>query len=291
MPMDSPEAPLIRLTARLVTLVCVLFGVGLALHSFANWEPADVSAYWDAAERMRAGQPLYAPAADINAADVYRYAPWFAAAWIPLTLLPRDVVELAWSCVLVAASLAVAVPLMTIGTRAGVASGAILGAFLIQIASRGNVHPLMIAALAFGVERRTGPLWIAMAASLKATPILFVIVYATRRQWGRVAVTLVLTAVLVLPMLAAGVEGYTTNPGWSLSLFVVSPILFGIVGAIAVLAAVYVSVTRPRLAWLSVSIAVVMTLPRYFTYEATFFAVGAIPATPAWKDRPEGQGE
>lgn len=57
---------------------------------------SDVAAYWGAAERIRAGEPLYV-AGVANASDLYRYAPWFAYAWVPLTYLPSDIVTSAWS--------------------------------------------------------------------------------------------------------------------------------------------------------------------------------------------------
>lgn len=272
-----PETRPVRLLARFATLGFALFGVGLVVHSFMHWEPADVEAYWSAAMRLRSGEALYPLAADVNAADVYRYAPWFAAAWVPLTYVPRHIVEVLWSASLVAASAAVAIPLVLTRSKAGVASGALLGAFLIQIASRGNVHPLMIAALAYGSGRRTGPLWIAAAASLKAVPLLYAIVYATRGEWARVAATVALTAVLVLPMLLFGVGDYTTDPGWSLSLYAISPVFFAGVAVTAIVMAIVVARARPRLAWLAVSVAAILTLPRYFLYELTFLAVAAIP--------------
>lgn len=55
---------------------------------------------------------------------------------------------------------------------------------LIGISAVGNAQALMVAWLVWGAERRSGPLWIALAASLKAVPILFAIVYIGRRQWG-----------------------------------------------------------------------------------------------------------
>lgn len=65
----------------------------------AHWAGGDMGAYWEAAIRLREGQPLYVPHADVNAVNVYRYAPWFAWAWIPLTSLPRGSWKLggAWS--------------------------------------------------------------------------------------------------------------------------------------------------------------------------------------------------
>ncbi len=250
--------------AVLLTLgICLLFGIGNVVYSATAWEIPDIGAYWNAALRLREGGPLYPPVTDVNASDVYRYAPWFAAAWIPLTYLPRPVVDAAWSVVLLAASAAVVLAALRARSRAALAFTVLIGSFLVLIASRGNVQPLMVAALAFGVERRSGPLWIALCASLKATPILFVIVYVARGEWGRAAATIVLTVVLVAPML-----------------------LFAVVAASSVLVAGYVAWRHRPWAWLAASVAVILCLPRAFTYELTFLFVGLVPAIEAWRRRP-----
>ncbi len=59
---------------------------------------------------------------------------------------------------------------------------------LIGISAGGNVHALLIAALVLDVERRSGPAWIGVAASLKLFPLLFVLTYLGRRQWRRAAI-------------------------------------------------------------------------------------------------------
>lgn len=272
----------VRATRLLVLAICIGYGIGNVVWSATAWEIPDIGAYWNAAMRLREGQPLYVPVTDVNASDVYRYAPWFAMAWIPLTMLPRPLVDAGWSLALVAASLAVMLPPLKLRTATAVAFTALIGSFLILIASRGNVQPLMVAALAYGVERRSGPIWIALCASLKATPILFVIVYLARGEWRRATATVALTAILVAPMLAFGVDTYTTDPGFSHSLYHVSPTLFVAVAAASVLAASYVAVRHPRYAWLAVAVSVLLCLPRYFPYELTFLFVGLAPVVARW---------
>jgi hypothetical protein len=276
-----------RFASRLVLIACLLFAVGLVTHSLLNWQPADVEAYWAAALRLRSGEPLYAPVVDINAPDVYRYAPWFAALWVPLTYMPRALVEAAWSAALLLASAAATFQLIRVPSVAALSAGALLGSFLIQISSRGNVHPLLIAALVLGVERRSGPLWIAVAASLKAVPLLYVIVYATRRQWRRAIATTVLTGLLIAPMLVVGVAGYTTDPGWSWSAYTVSPALFTVVALASVAGGVAAALHWRPHAWLAMSIAVIFSLPRMFLYDMTFVIVGA--ARPRASEHPKHQ--
>jgi hypothetical protein len=276
----------VRASRLLILGLCIGYAIASLVWSTQAWEIPDIDAYWNAALRLRAGEDLYPVVRDVNASDVYRYAPWFAFAWIPLTYLPRTVVDVAWSAILVGSSIAVVVPAFRLRHPAVVAFTALAGSFLILIAARGNVQPLMIAALVYGVERRSGPLWIALCASLKATPILFALVYVARGEWRRAAVTAALTAVLVLPMLAFGIDGYTTDPGPSLSLYSVSRALFAAVAAASIVGATYVAWRYPAFAWMAAAIAVMACLPRFFPYEYTFLFLALVPLVAAWR-RPE----
>lgn len=285
--LSSPHATgVVRISTRVLVLaICIGYGIGNLIWSAIAWEIPDIGAYWSAAMRLREGGPLYPAVDDVNASEVYRYAPWFAYAWIPLTYLPRWLVDAGWSVALVGASIAVVVPAMWIRHRAAIAFAAIIGSFLFLIASRGNVQPLMVVSLVFGVERRSGPVWIALSASLKATPILYALVYAARGEWGRFAATIGLTAVLVIPMTFFNLDGYATDPGLSHSLFYISPLLFWAVAATSVAIAVYVAWRHRPWAWLAASVAVVLCLPRYFPYELTFLFVGLVPVIDAWRRR------
>lgn len=274
-----------RIPASFVLVICIGYGIGNLIFAATAWEIPDIGAYWNAGLRLREGGPLYPQVGDVNASEVYRYAPWFAYAWIPLTLLPRWLVDAIWSVALVGASVAVVLPALWLRDRAAIAFAAIVGSFLILIASRGNVQPLMVLALVFGVERRSGPVWIALCASLKATPILFAVVYLARGEWKRFAVTVGLTALLVIPMAFFDLDGYTTNPGFSHSLYYVSPVLFWIVAFASVAVASYVAWRNRPWAWLAMSVAVLLCLPRYFPYELTFLFVGLVPVVQAWRRR------
>jgi len=88
---------LLRRVPRNVVMAILLGYFAYTLASwFLVWNPADGGAYYDAASRLTHGQPLYPPI-NPEAHEVYRYAPWFAVAWIPLTALPRDFALHAWS--------------------------------------------------------------------------------------------------------------------------------------------------------------------------------------------------
>jgi hypothetical protein len=86
-------------------------------------------------------------------------------------------------------------------------------------------------------------------------------------------------------MLFFGVEGYTTNPGSSRSLWVISPVLYAGVAALSVAFAAYVAWRHRHWAWAATSMAVILCLPRYFAYELSFLFVGLVPVVDAWRRR------
>ena len=72
-----------------VLVICICYAIGNIVWSASAWEIPDIEAYWNAALRLRDGGPLYPLATNVNDSEVYRYAPWFAYAWIPLGRLAR----------------------------------------------------------------------------------------------------------------------------------------------------------------------------------------------------------
>jgi hypothetical protein len=142
--------------------------------------------------------------------------------------------------------------------------------------------------LLWGIERRSGPLWIAVGASLKAVPLLLALVYAGRGEWRRAAVTLAFTAVLVGPVLLFDLSGYSTDPGPNqMSLASVWFPAFVAVAALAMVATVLLA--RSRYRWLAGSLALIAALPRLLTYEIGFLLIGlARPRQRAGTDRADG---
>lgn len=255
----------------------LLFAIGDIWVLRANWGFEDVGAYWEAALRLRQGLALYGGTDDPNSYAVFRYAPWFAWMWVPLTYLPRQAAELLWGGVLAASSLAVLVALVRLRTAAAVALALLLLPMFFSLVQVGNVQPLVVAALAFGVSRRSGPLWIAAAASIKATPILYTLIYVARREWTRVAVTLLATAALLAPLVLADVSGYQTDPGASFSLwYYVSPIAWAVAAGASVLLAAWLAWRRSDWVWVATGVAVGLCAPRAHPTYATFLAVGLL---------------
>jgi hypothetical protein len=223
---------------------------------------AGVDAYWQAGLRVREGQPLYLDYGDPNATLAYRYAPWFAWIWAVLTFLPQSIVYATWRVLLVGAVL------WTLWRQDNAWVIAAAGPVLTFYALGGNVHPLLVAGLLYGGERRSGPIWIGLAASLKAVPIFFALVYLGRRQWVRLGLSLLTTAILVAPMLAYDLSSFQGDPGPSLSLYYLAGQLVWL-GVAA--AAIAVAVVRPS--WLTAGIAVIAAIPRLLLYDFAFLLV------------------
>jgi len=254
--------------------LAVIIGIGLfnLYQAVTNWTLSDAGAYWEAAMRIRDGQQLYPPLASVDASDVYRYAPWFAWAAVPFTFLSLSLAGGLWSVILLAASAAALLPLVQM--RAWILV-IFFGPILVGISAVGNAHPLLIAGLVLGVERRSGPLWVALAASLKVFPLLLALVYAGRREWLRFAAALVLTALLWAPAFLYDLSAYAVDAGRAA--FLVSiPIVYFVVVGLAI--GVTLALASTRWGWLTAGTTVALSLPRFFVYDVTYLMVGALGA-------------
>ena len=263
--------------ARLVAMAVALGWLGYTLASwFLAWNPADAGAYYAAAPRLLAGLPLY-PATNPEAHEVYRYAPWFAVLWIPLTLFPEAVVAHVWSLCMLAASAIAAWPVLRRGTPASITLGALLFAFLAETAMFGNVHPLVVALLVWTIRGRTAPVWVGVATSLKLVPILFVLPWIGRREWWKAGVAVLTAGLLFAPMLLFDLQNYVTSPGTGLlSLYAVSPALWLGVAALNAAVAVVLCLQRSRWAWLAVALLMFLGPPRVTTSYLSFILVAVV---------------
>jgi hypothetical protein len=272
--------PRIRIARTVATAVIIGIGIFNLYQAVLGWTLSDATAYWEAGLRLRADQDLYPLVAAPEAPDVFRYSPWFAWLAVPFTYLPVQVAGAIWSVILLAASGLALLPLVR--ARAWLLV-ALFGPILVGISAIGNVHALMIAALMHGVERRSGPLWIAAAASLKVFPLLLALVYAGRRQWIRFAMTVLLTALLWAPALLYDLSNYPSQPGRAVALFA-APILYVAVAGTAIGATLALAATR--FAWLAAATTVSLSLPRLFVYDVTYLMLGLLPVSrPAPGDR------
>ncbi|HEX6139816.1 MAG TPA: hypothetical protein VF013_05035 [Candidatus Limnocylindria bacterium] len=259
-------------------MLALVIGIGIfnLYQAVMGWTLSDAGAYWDAAVRLREGQPLYPPLSSVDASDVYRYAPWFAWLAVPWTYLPQWLAGVLWSAVLLGAS---ALSLWPVVQRRAWLLVALFAPILVGISAVGNAQPLIVAALMLGLERKSGPVWVALAASLKLFPILFALVWLGRLELGKVGLALALTALLWLPApLLYDLGAYPTDPGQAGSLFGVLPVWFLVVG---LMIGGTLALSRSRFSWLAAGTTVAVSLPRIFVYDVTFLMPGALPNEPS----------
>lgn len=255
--------------------MAILVGyLGYALVSwFLVWDPADAGAYYDAAVRLAHGQPLY-PVTRPDAYEVYRYAPWFAAAWIPLTVFPRDAVLHVWSVAMLACSLAAVWPLLSRPTWARVALAALAGQGLAETAMFGNVHPLVVAVLVWTAGRRSFPAWVGVVASIKLAPLGFALVWAVRRQWAMAGVAVGVTLFFVAPMLLFDLSHYVTDPGTGLqSIYSVSPLAWATAALASLAATLWLAARGSPYAWIAAALLMFLGPPRVVLSYASFILV------------------
>jgi hypothetical protein len=250
--------------------ICIGMGIAFAYANLRSWDMEDATAYWNAASRLREGAALYVPvpiAADETIA--YRYAPWLAWVWVPLTYLPKQIVMAVWGALLLSAAVAAILPLARLRSPAGWCLTFLLGGLMIRTATTGNIHALLIAALVHGLPRRSGPIWVGVAASIKVAPILFAAQYAGRRQWGRLLVAATTATILWIPALLYDLGDYPSGVGDSLS-------VLSIAGTQAWLAVVATTIglalalARTKYAGLASCGAVLAAGPRLALYDLTY---------------------
>jgi len=205
--------PSARLTARVIVMLAVgIYALANVILVTQQWAFDDIGAYLGAADRLQHGLPLYVVPADPSL--IYRYAPWFAFAWIPFTHLPGLGVEVVWAGFLLAAT-----GLAMWHLRRSIAEACLallLGALLFRTAGWGNVQPLVVIALIWLLPTRGGPWAVGVAASLKVLPILFVLPYLWRREWQSAAIALAVAALLWAPILFFDLSGYPAARGLNL---------------------------------------------------------------------------
>lgn len=251
----------------------ILIGLSIAnvIWAIGDWRFHDLITYLDAAQKwVDTGNP-YALTDRADEWMLYRYAPWFAALFVPLLSLPRAVVEVGFSVVVVVASVLAMVPMIRQYGRPAIPIALFFGTMLFGIGAGGNIQPVMVAILAWTLATRWGPLGIAIAASLKLTPLIFVLVYAGQREWAKVATTLLLTAILLGPILLFDLPARATNAGPSNSLLHVNAVLWAAVAVASVAYAAWASYRVAPERWLAASVAAIMASPRLIGYDLTMF--------------------
>jgi hypothetical protein len=266
-----------RLAARFVVALLFAMMIVRIWLIAGDWSFGDINAYWLAAERLKHGEPLYLGSLDPDSYRVFRYAPWFAWLWVPLTYLPRTLVDWGWAAVLAVASGAILVGLARLRSMAAWALAFIMAPWLLSLVQVGNIQPLVVATLAYGISRWSGPIWIGISASLKLVPLEFVLIYVARREWGRILLSVLVTALLLAPMLLFDLSGYTTAPGRSLSFYYfVGPWAWALSAASSSLVAFWLALRGSPYVWVATAVAVGLLAPRTHETYATYLAIGLL---------------
>jgi hypothetical protein len=92
----------LSLLAFAAAVIGALLGIGVAWMHIVGDPLADAHAYYDAASRLNAGQPLYPAGIDPSTNRIYLYPPLFAILLRPLALLPYEAFALVWELLVVA---------------------------------------------------------------------------------------------------------------------------------------------------------------------------------------------
>jgi hypothetical protein len=257
----SPRARL-YLQAIIVLLVS-LHAIQWTVDASWRWG-GDMDAYWNAAVRLATGQPLFPELHDVNAHSVYRYSAWFAAAWIPLTHLPRDVVTNVWVGLMLISAVAL---LAVAGSRRSLAGWllvVLMAPVLIQSAWYGQVQPLLVLGLVWGLGRPSGPAWIGVAMSMKLLPILLIVIYLPDREIRKAAFAVGIGAALTLPTMFFDLSHYPIDAGVTASFWQIAPALWAAFALASIAVATWVANRWPHLAVVAAGSAVILASPRIY---------------------------
>jgi len=263
-----------RLVIARTLVVAVVIGYALSYVLLA--EPLsptrrgmDAEAYWLAAERLRAGESLYLGG---EGAEVYRYAPWFAWAWVLILDVPRDVVLTVLQVALFAAIAWLTLPLLH--SVAGVLAALIIVPQVVEYAWVGNVDAFVLVALALH-GTRVGPFAVGIAASLKVAPLSFVLVYLAQRQWLRAVLAAATFVILWAPIFLYDVGAWATTSPTPLSPFSISPLVGIAVTAMVVVSAAVLAWRQPRHAPLAAAAIAMIASPRLHLYNIGYLLSAA----------------
>jgi len=273
-------------------VVGVLLAVGWLAAGLGSNVLSDVHAYYDAAARLNAGQPLYDQAATTNDAEFYRYPPLLAVLFRPLATLPFDSAAAIWETVVVL-SLAGLIVLLRPGFRGWLLFGMVAMCILWSVAI-GQAQVPVTLLVAIGA-----PWSIALAAQVKVLPALIALWWIGRRDWRSLGRFAVWSAALVVVQLILEPSGSLAFPGvfnlgqvgevrnWSP--YVVSPWLWLALVAAGVVITLRLAPTR--WGWAAAVVLSVFATPRLLLYQLmTLTAALRTPSSPqpAAEPAPEG---
>ena len=271
---------------RLVALAIAAFGVVLLIGSgFVPGVKPDADAYWLAAQRLRDGEALYLPLAQYaDEIDIYRYAPWFAYAWVPLTWLPQEAAYVVWRGILLCGAVAAGIPLARTRTPAGYVLAFLMVGLLVSNLQAANVTPLIIGALALAMPTRAGPVVVGLAGSLKIFPLLLVAGYVAERRWLDAVVAVGVAGLLWLHVLAFGFADYPTEFG-GVSFYRLAPMLWPALVVLLLGVLGWLVLRRSPWSWLAAGASIPLVVPRVWIPDAAYVVPGAVMLLDALRRR------
>ncbi|MEP7040302.1 MAG: glycosyltransferase family 87 protein [Chloroflexota bacterium] len=275
---------MVERASRLIAMTFAVLGVLLLMGAALNGHvQPDADAYWHAALRLRDGQPLYGgPRGDET--ELYRYAPWFAFGWVPLTYLGQDAALMVWRGILLLSTVVAVWPLIRRPTPASVTLAILLGGLLVTNLPAANVTPLIVGSLAAGIRTRLGPVLLGLAASLKLFPLVLVAGYLAERRWRAAGVAVAVGSVLWLQVLAFDLPLYLQIGGPSfylggVSLLRISPLVWFPIAVAAAGAVVALAWRRSPWTWLAATAAIPLAVPRVWLPDAAYLLISVPAAT------------
>ena len=249
-------------------VIMAIAGALVAWMHVVNDPLADAHAYFEAAARLNAGQPLYPAGADPNGNEIYLYPPLLAIVMRPFALLGFPAFAAIWEGVVIL-SFVLLLRYLGVRRRSTWLAVGLLGIPIGWALTVAQAHVPFTLLLALGQ-----PWSIAIAANLKLTPVLIAIWWLGRRDFESFFAFLVWMVLLALAQIVLETRGtfaFFGNVGidqlgevrnWSP--FVQSPILWGVlvlVGCLVVLA-----LARTRWGWPAAVTLVTLSPPRLLVY-------------------------
>lgn len=260
----------LRETWRFWLCVSILIGVGAnVIQESLGADLHDLTVYRAAAQRIADGEPLYG--GDVTPLNAYRYAPWFAYAWVPLAELPDLAVDIAWVTILLAASAWATVAIIG-PERERIVLALMFAPALVGISLHGNVQPVIVVTIMYGLTTRWGWIAVGLAGSLKVVPLAFVAIFIMRRQWWSAIGAVLLAAAMWAPIASFAVDPVTWSAG---SERVLPEPIWLATAAAAALVTLTLAWRQSELTTIAAPVAAILGLPRLFLYELTVLMIPA----------------
>lgn len=184
-----------------LAVIGALAGIGVAWMHVVSDPLADAHAYFEAASRLNAGQPLYPAGIDPNSNHIYLYPPLLAVVLRPLALLPFEAFALVWELVIIGSFVAL-LRYLGVRRRAVWLAIGLLGVPIGWALTVAQAHVPMTLLLALGQ-----PWSIAVAANIKLFPVLIAIWWLGRRDFEAFFAFLMWSALLGLAQLLLEFNG------------------------------------------------------------------------------------